>query len=107
MDYLTELVRHAVVYYLADGVLLARRELDDVEGTFDLSMFHHSVESVPDPVAGLKSARPSRLTTPLVATSLRGSSSGPETPGGPGRGRLSPILLGCLPALPPPMCPPT
>jgi SAM-dependent methyltransferase len=39
-----------------NGALLVRRELDDVEGTFDLIMFHHSLEHVPDPAASLTAA---------------------------------------------------
>jgi len=39
-----------------NGALLVRRELDEVEGTFDLVMFHHSLEHVPDPAASLQSA---------------------------------------------------
>lgn len=39
-----------------NGALLLRRHLDDVEGTFDLIMFHHSLEHVPDPAASLESA---------------------------------------------------
>jgi SAM-dependent methyltransferase len=39
-----------------NGALLVRRELEDVEGAFDLIMFHHSLEHVPDPAASLRSA---------------------------------------------------
>ncbi|QIK77079.1 class I SAM-dependent methyltransferase [Nocardioides piscis] len=40
----------------SNGALLVRRGLDDLEGTFDLVMFHHSLEHVPDPAASLQSA---------------------------------------------------
>ena len=38
------------------GALLVRRELEDVEGTFDLIMFHHSLEHVLDPATSLLAA---------------------------------------------------
>ncbi|OMB97781.1 methyltransferase [Mycobacterium sp. NS-7484] len=40
----------------AAGVPLMKRELSAVEGEFDLIMFNHSLEHVPDPVAALKAA---------------------------------------------------
>ncbi|WP_107771543.1 class I SAM-dependent methyltransferase [Nocardioides sediminis] len=39
-----------------NGARVLRRELADVEGTFDLVMFHHSLEHVPDPAASLSLA---------------------------------------------------
>jgi len=39
-----------------NGARLVRRELEEVEGTFDLIMFHHSLEHVPDPEASLRAA---------------------------------------------------
>lgn len=39
-----------------NGARLLRRNLDDVEGTFDLVMFHHSLEHVPDPEASLRAS---------------------------------------------------
>jgi SAM-dependent methyltransferase len=41
---------------LGTGARLLRRELDDVEGRYDLVMFHHSLEHVPDPLRTLKLA---------------------------------------------------
>jgi SAM-dependent methyltransferase len=38
------------------GVPLMKRYLSEVDGTFDLIMFNHSLEHVPDPVAMLKAA---------------------------------------------------
>lgn len=38
------------------GARLLRRELADVDGLFDLVMFHHSLEHVPDPSASLADA---------------------------------------------------
>lgn len=43
-----------------DGVRVLRRDIDGVEGRFDLITFHHSLEHVADPVAALVAAR-SRL----------------------------------------------
>jgi SAM-dependent methyltransferase len=43
------------------GVPLMKRYLDEVTGEFDLIMFNHSLEHVPDPVASLKAAS-ERLT---------------------------------------------
>lgn len=40
----------------AEGVPLMKRDLSDMDGTFDLLMFNHSLEHVPDPVATLKVA---------------------------------------------------
>ncbi len=40
----------------AEGVPLMKRDLNAVDGTFDLLMFSHSLEHVPDPVATLKVA---------------------------------------------------
>ncbi|MEP6848115.1 MAG: class I SAM-dependent methyltransferase [Acidobacteriota bacterium] len=40
----------------ANGVKIHKRELDDVEGTFDLIMFHHSLEHFVEPRAALKNA---------------------------------------------------
>lgn len=44
---------------LADprGVRVHRRSIDDVEGRFDLVMFHHSFEHLADPAAALAAAR--------------------------------------------------
>lgn len=39
-----------------NGATLLRRELEDVDGLFDLIMFHHSLEHVPDPEASLRAA---------------------------------------------------
>lgn len=39
-----------------NGAVLLRRELADVEGSFDLIMFHHSLEHVPDPEASVRTA---------------------------------------------------
>jgi SAM-dependent methyltransferase len=39
-----------------NGARLLRSDLEDVEGTFDLVMFHHSLEHVPDPAASLAAA---------------------------------------------------
>ncbi|MGV0771614.1 class I SAM-dependent methyltransferase [Mycobacterium syngnathidarum] len=39
-----------------EGVSLMKRDLSAVDGTFDLLMFNHSLEHVPDPVATLKVA---------------------------------------------------
>ncbi|PRI13450.1 methyltransferase [Mycobacterium shigaense] len=39
------------------GVPLAKRYLSDVTGEFDLIMFNHSLEHMPDPVATLRAAR--------------------------------------------------
>lgn len=39
-----------------NGARLVRRDLEDVEGTFDLIMFHHSLEHVPDPATSLRAA---------------------------------------------------
>jgi SAM-dependent methyltransferase len=41
----------------ANGVVVLRAELHDVDGTFDLVMFHHSFEHVGDPAATLAAAR--------------------------------------------------
>ncbi len=38
------------------GIALRAAEISDVEGEFDLVMFHHSIEHVPDPVAAFKDA---------------------------------------------------
>jgi SAM-dependent methyltransferase len=38
------------------GARLQRSDLEEVEGTFDLVMFHHSLEHVPDPGASLAAA---------------------------------------------------
>lgn len=38
------------------GVPLMKRDLSDVTGEFDLIMFNHSLEHIPDPVAALKAA---------------------------------------------------
>jgi SAM-dependent methyltransferase len=40
----------------AEGVPLMKRDLSTVDGKFDLLMFNHSLEHVPDPVATLKVA---------------------------------------------------
>jgi SAM-dependent methyltransferase len=40
-----------------EGVPLMKRFLSEVTGEFDLIMFNHSLEHVPDPVASLKAAR--------------------------------------------------
>jgi SAM-dependent methyltransferase len=39
------------------GARLLRRNLEEMEGTFDLVMFHHSLEHVPDPGASLEAAK--------------------------------------------------
>jgi SAM-dependent methyltransferase len=39
-----------------NGAVLLRRDLEDVEGSFDLIMFHHSLEHVPDPETSLRTA---------------------------------------------------
>jgi SAM-dependent methyltransferase len=39
------------------GARLLRRDLGEVEGAFDLVMFHHSLEHVPDPGASLEAAK--------------------------------------------------
>ncbi|MBU8808387.1 class I SAM-dependent methyltransferase [Mycolicibacterium goodii] len=39
------------------GVPIARQFMEDVSGEFDVIMFNHSLEHVPDPVATLKAAR--------------------------------------------------
>jgi SAM-dependent methyltransferase len=41
---------------LDNGATILRRDLAEVEGTFDLVMFHHSFEHVPDPGASLEQA---------------------------------------------------
>ena len=38
------------------GVEVLRRSLDEVDGRFDLVMFHHSLEHLPDPLAALRTA---------------------------------------------------
>jgi SAM-dependent methyltransferase len=61
-----------------DGVKVLRKGLDEVEGTFDLVMFHHSFEHLADPAAALAAAR-DRLSpdgcvlirTPIAAESWR------------------------------------
>ncbi|MDV3129207.1 class I SAM-dependent methyltransferase [Mycobacterium sp. 21AC1] len=40
----------------SEGVPLLKRDLSSVDGTFDLIMFNHSLEHIPDPVATLKVA---------------------------------------------------
>ncbi len=40
----------------SEGALLMKRDLSEVPGKFDLIMFNHSLEHVPDPVATLKAA---------------------------------------------------
>jgi SAM-dependent methyltransferase len=42
---------------VGSGARILRRELADVPGPFDLVMFHHSLEHVPDPVRTLELAR--------------------------------------------------
>lgn len=39
------------------GVRVLRRSMEEVDGPFDLIMFHHSFEHVPDPAATLEGAR--------------------------------------------------
>jgi len=46
---------------LSTGGRLAKQDLSEVEGHFDLIMFHHSFEHVPDPEASLRAAM-ARLT---------------------------------------------
>lgn len=41
---------------LGSGLRVLRRELQAVEGEFDLVMFHHALEHVPDPDAALRAA---------------------------------------------------
>lgn len=41
----------------SEGVPLRKRDLSEMDGKFDLLMFNHSLEHVPDPVATLKVAR--------------------------------------------------
>jgi SAM-dependent methyltransferase len=41
---------------LSTGGRLMQQDLSEVEGTFDLIMFHHSLEHVPDPEASLREA---------------------------------------------------
>lgn len=61
--------------FVHHGVRVQKRELEDVEGTFDLIMFHHSFEHVRDPAATLGAA--SRLLRPggriLIRTPIAGS----------------------------------
>ena len=40
----------------AGGVKLQAAEISDITGEFDLVMFHHSLEHVPDPIAALRDA---------------------------------------------------
>ncbi len=47
---------------LSSGLTLRKAELGQIEGTFDLIMFHHSLEHLPDPGAAILSA--SRLLAP-------------------------------------------
>ena len=47
-------VEHAIRY--DNGVAIDKCEIDDVTGTFDLVMFHHSLEHVSHPVSALKNA---------------------------------------------------
>jgi SAM-dependent methyltransferase len=44
------------------GISLRAAEISNVDGQFDLVMFHHSLEHVPDPISALRDAN-SRLTT--------------------------------------------
>jgi 2-polyprenyl-3-methyl-5-hydroxy-6-metoxy-1,4-benzoquinol methylase len=61
-----------------NGVVVLKAGLNDVDGAFDLMMFHHSFEHVPDPAATLAAAR-DRLRpgghvlvrTPVAAESWR------------------------------------
>ncbi len=48
---------------LDTGARLLRRDLADMDGRFDLVMFHHSLEHVPDPGASLALAR--KLLSPV------------------------------------------
>lgn len=47
---------------LESGLTLRKAELNQIEGSFDLIMFHHSLEHLPDPGAAIVSA--SRLLAP-------------------------------------------
>ncbi len=51
------------------GAELLRRDLSEVEGVFDLVMFHHSLEHVPDPGASLEAA--ARMLSPRGRILLR------------------------------------
>lgn len=42
---------------LGDGVRLLKKELKEIEGKYDLIMFHHSFEHLPEPEAALSAAR--------------------------------------------------
>ncbi|MES2210135.1 MAG: class I SAM-dependent methyltransferase [Chloroflexota bacterium] len=58
-----------------DGIQLLRREIDDLEGQFQVVMFHHVFEHVADPEATLRAAR--RLLRPggvvLIRTPVMGT----------------------------------
>lgn len=53
----------------AGGVRILRREIQDVEGEFDLVMMHHSFEHVPDPVAVMTQVH--RLLKPGAVALIR------------------------------------
>ncbi|MCW5625826.1 MAG: class I SAM-dependent methyltransferase, partial [Burkholderiales bacterium] len=51
------------------GLQIMRREIAQMDGTFDLIMFHHSLEHMPDPISALRHA--ARLCSPTGAVLVR------------------------------------